>query len=547
MKKITLIFTTFVLLAACSQSDNPNKISSSKVNRKVATQQQIQKPQSTTIPSMQKGQSSSSAQAAISDRMLLVEEINHLHFVFEPLDITFLYPRTWEQIEEQNITIFTNRDGLDVVFLKESISDFELENYVREITSSPEYKEDSRKLLTRPDGYYIKGQERGAGKKMLDHYIRAVPNKGILHLEFSYESNQKLEMDDISKQMIRSIVYNWSVINAQIAAMSNKTPDPASIPSGFKAEAAQESDSQQKTEPATNEKYSLENFSDSSGKYGFTWSNPLPRGQGLEGLCTIPDPIGVVPNDLYQKTDVTSTAGDRTFGPYTKKIVANGITLGSRDAPDWFLYAIADIIQEIFPKDISNPELQQQVIRDMYRYRALIPTVEDQDFLKNPTSAMEKLNDAANEYNSICDSIWYIPDESPEIQIMEVLEHVLHFITDIGLHSAMPNDWGITRNSRVTLAMIEAIEKGIYNVKDTAQIIDSTRSRIEIQEYAYWLISTAWNQQATYGEVPNEEWGVINIFDLQAKNPLGYELYMDTIPQIMSPPSDVTIQKVLSK
>ena len=91
---------------------------------------------------------------------------------------------------------------------------------------------------------------------------------------------------------------------------------------------------------------------------------------------------------------------------------------------------------------------------------------------------------------------------------------MLHLITDIGLHSAIPNDWGIARNSRVTLAMIEAIDKGIYNVKDTAQIIDPTRSRIEIQEYAYWLISTAWNQQATYGEVPNEEWGVINIFDL---------------------------------
>ena len=544
MKKIILIFTTFVLLVACSQSDNPNKISSSKVNRKAATQQQMQKPQSTATASIQKEQSSSSEQAAINDRMLLVEEINHLHFVFEPLDITFLYPRTWEQIEEQNITIFTNREGLDVVFLKDPIPYFELENYVREITSNPEYKEDSRKLLARPDGYYIKGQERGAGKRMLDHYIRAVPNKGILHLEFSYESNQKLEMDDISKQMIRSIVYNWSVISAQIAAMSNKTPDPASISSGIKVEAPQESDSQQKTEPASNEKYSLENFPDASGKYGFTWSNPLPRGQGLEGLCIIPDPIGVVPNDLYQKTDVTSTAGDRTFGPYTKKIVANGITLGSRDAPDWFLYAIADIIQEIFPKDVSNPALQQQVIRDMYRYRALIPTVGDQEFLKNPTSAMERLNDAANEYNSICDAIWYTPD-SPQTQIMEVLEHVLHFITDIGLHSAMPNDWSITRNSRVTLAMIEAIEKGIYNVKDTAQIIDPTRSRIEIQEYAYWLISTAWNQQATYGEVPNEEWGVINIFDLQAKNPLGYELYMDTIPQIMSPPSDEIIQKVL--
>ena len=120
MKKIILIFTTFMLLAACSQSDSPNKISSSKVNRKAITQQQMQKSQSTATASIQNEKPASSTQAAISDRMLLVEEVNHLHFVFEPLDITFLYPRTWEQIEEQNITIFTNREGLDVVFFKRS-------------------------------------------------------------------------------------------------------------------------------------------------------------------------------------------------------------------------------------------------------------------------------------------------------------------------------------------------------------------------------------------------------------------------------------------
>ena len=108
MKKIILIFTTFVILTACSQSDSPNKISSSKVNRQAITQQQTQKPQSSATASMQNEKPASSVQAAINDRMLLVEEVNHLHFVFEPLDITFLYPRTWEQIEEQNITFFTN-------------------------------------------------------------------------------------------------------------------------------------------------------------------------------------------------------------------------------------------------------------------------------------------------------------------------------------------------------------------------------------------------------------------------------------------------------
>jgi len=91
MKRFILIFTTFILLTACSQSDSPNKISSSKVNRNITTKQEIQKPQSTTTSTVQKEQSSSNAQVTTSDRMLLIEELNLLHFVYEPLDLTFLY------------------------------------------------------------------------------------------------------------------------------------------------------------------------------------------------------------------------------------------------------------------------------------------------------------------------------------------------------------------------------------------------------------------------------------------------------------------------
>ncbi len=57
-----------------------------------------------------------------------------------------------------------------------------------------------------------------------------------------------------------------------------------------------------------------------------------------------------------------------------------------------------------------------------------------------------------------------------------------------------------------------------------------------IQEYAYWVIFTAWDLYEPYG--PEAEWKRIkNPHDLMEKLPLSYELFEQTIPKVMAPPS----------
>ena len=83
-----------------------------------------------------------------------------------------------------------------------------------------EFKEREREeFLTGPSGFYINGKMNNL---ILDYYIRKVPKKGFLILTFSYNEDAKDQMTSLSKQVIESIVYNYSIIQSQIANMPKK-------------------------------------------------------------------------------------------------------------------------------------------------------------------------------------------------------------------------------------------------------------------------------------------------------------------------------------
>jgi hypothetical protein len=92
--------------------------------------------------------------------------------------------------------------------------------------------------------------------------------------------------------------------------------------------------------------------------------------------------------------------------------------------------------------------------------------------------------------------------------------------------------------------MQEAIEKGHYHIEQYQEedIDEEVRTRVLIQEYAYWVIFTAWDLYEPYG--PEAEWkGIKNPSDLMEKLPLSYELFQQTIPLIMTPPSRTTLKE----
>jgi len=272
-------------------------------------------------------------------------------------------------------------------------------------------------------------------------------------------------------------------------------------------------------------------------------------GQGVNsethlGGCILLKPGAEAPDDVYYETDIIRTD---EFRPFTKRLSVYGITLiGRDDISDAFMRKVAKTVKEIFPQGGTiDGALQKQVLRNLHRYRAVIPI-----FKGDPGFSSEedwKTYRNMKRQNSACDIIM----EGVSRQVMEVVEHILHHVTDVGLHYTFPNEWGISKTSKLYQFMLEAVDKGYYDVSSYGEIDDEApegvvhpRERVMLQEFAYVIITTAWNLQEPYGG-GGDEWtngGTIrNADDLKEKMPQVYELYEQTVGTIMAPPSSKTL------
>ena len=144
-----------------------------------------------------------------------------------------------------------------------------------------------------------------------------------------------------------------------------------------------------------------------------------------------------------------------------------------------------------------------------------------------------------NYRNNHTDYIWEYPNVSANDQTGEVIEHLLHTITGVGFAKEFSEwNWDDT-NSKIHLAMDEAIEKNIYDISDYEEIRSSGRvktfNRITVQEFSFWVIVTAWG----YGDIfdlPHGEFMISTVEELKESLPLAYELYKDTVEKILTPP-----------
>ncbi len=257
----------------------------------------------------------------------------------------------------------------------------------------------------------------------------------------------------------------------------------------------------------------------------------------LFGGCILATPIGEVPEDLYTVTDVVPA---HDIPPFTKKLTAYGLTLAAQDhASDDFMRLVATTITEIFPRD-ENLDLakQEEILRNHYLYKALIPVPVGEDFSFFEDNEEIWMKTAGQ--NSICDIIM---SDVPG-QVMEVVEHILHFVSDTGLHYAFPAEWGISKDSEVAIAMNEAIEKGYYEIEQYDEIEDEEEHfRVLIQEFTYWAISTNWDLQEVYGPAGEAEWKIITAADFREKMPAFNEMIDRTVGTVMVAPSLETLQK----
>ena len=250
--------------------------------------------------------------------------------------------------------------------------------------------------------------------------------------------------------------------------------------------------------------------------------------------CVLSQPMGVIPDDLYNVGEIIES---EDYPPFTKELNVYGITLIARDdISDNFMLNIANTIIEMFPKSVDiDTMLQKELLRNIHKYKTVIPLFYGEDWDLSPTE--EQLWDTTAGENSVCDIIM---DNIPG-QVMEVVEHILHHVTDVGLHYTFPNEWGLSSSSTLYSVTEEAVDLNYYDIQQYSDIDDvGVRMRVILQEYAYWIIYTSWDLREKYGP-QDSEWSIMNSVELLEKLPDSYQLYNDTVVKVMACPSDSTL------
>ena len=247
--------------------------------------------------------------------------------------------------------------------------------------------------------------------------------------------------------------------------------------------------------------------------------------------CMISIPRDSIPTDLYSIGNIVLSD---QFPPFNKSLDVCGIKLIARDnISNEFMINIAETISEIFAINNKTDQLlQRQVIENMYRYKTIIPLFYGEDWAI--ASSEEQEWEQTNAANSMCDIIM---EDIPN-QVMEVVEHILHHITDIGLHFTLADNWGLDPNSELYRVTNLAISSGNYNISQYSDISElDVRNRVILQEYAYWIIYTSWDLRKKYGPAESE-WSIMTREEFISKEPAAFELFQNTIPKILSCPSD---------
>jgi len=138
------------------------------------------------------------------------------------------------------------------------------------------------------------------------------------------------------------------------------------------------------------------------------------------------------------------------------------------------------------------------------------------------------------------DFIWEYPGASPDDQIGEVVEHLLHTVTGVAFALEF-TEWNWENpNSEIILAMNEAIEKKIFDISSYEEIKNSGNiedfNRITSIEFAFWGIITEWGYGDLY-DLPNDEFTISTPNEVKEELPLFHKLFEDTIKTIFTPPN----------
>ena len=244
---------------------------------------------------------------------------------------------------------------------------------------------------------------------------------------------------------------------------------------------------------------------------------------------------------------MTLACGSDSSKHFTTYIDVNNLRIFARDGVSTtFLNNVGKAYEAIFSEgaDIDS------TMRSTY-----LTTCKDQHVFQlvglvgpeNYPDSIDERPASPYEHNAT-DYIWEMNQGGAE-QIGEVLEHLLHTITAVGLYLAYPDIWDYTKSSSpLSLAMQEAIDSGIYDISSYDELKGDTEGyqKTLATEYVYWLILAEWDYFVTAGKkeegiTGNGEFSIGTSAEIASQLPIGHQFYEDHVKKVLSIPDTATI------
>ncbi|MBE29134.1 hypothetical protein CL646_03585 [bacterium] len=238
---------------------------------------------------------------------------------------------------------------------------------------------------------------------------------------------------------------------------------------------------------------------------------------------------------------------NRKFEPFIKYIDVENLRLFSlEEVSNDFMAKVANTYLLMLEDNSQiDPEMRSkylEITKDNFVYQRI--------GLEGPEYYERKLN---NDFGSlpqsrtvesgpyrdnVTDYIWEYK-KGDDRQINEVIEHLLHTITNVAF-AIQFLDWNWEDpSSMIRLATQEAIDKRIFNVSDYQEILKQGDSegfnKAITTEFAYWLIAAEWGY-GDFFELPNSEFKLRNQNEIAKSLPIGHRLYKCYVEKILSPP-----------
>tara|TARA_B100000497_G_scaffold66780_1_gene75421 strand:- start:86 stop:1360 length:1275 start_codon:yes stop_codon:yes gene_type:complete len=280
-----------------------------------------------------------------------------------------------------------------------------------------------------------------------------------------------------------------------------------------------------------------------------------------ESVCNTDRAIGVA-TEIFQIKVVNDPTDDETwswwdgnliknndYAPYDKHLKSYGlIVAGLPDVTEDFMKKIGDIVNATFGRNSVTSDPDRNLLLGNIVYFQALQRV-GATGMSSYDPPLNEANypgwDYVNDNYIVTDFIWEATQNSSEeaktnvAQVNAIIKPLIHTIT-LMLEKTF-SEWSYEDpSSQLVLAMNEAINGGYYDPTGKFGDLSETDSiaykRAIAEDFAYWMIYTAWGSYSSFLPGDSPEWTIETLDEMESNTPLAYALYDDYILRILGNP-----------